>query len=71
MLSVLGSNAFFLKHTEEVLALQEDHCELLGLCLDVLFEYDIFKELLSRHVLIQQVQHQHHHYFDRFLIKFG
>ena len=44
---------------------------MLGLSLYVLLKNDIFEELLRCLVLIQQVQHEHNHYFDRFLIQFG
>lgn len=44
---------------------------MLGLSLYVLLKNDIFEELLRCLVLIQKVQHEHNHYFDRFLIQFG
>jgi len=64
MLSGFAPNSFFLKDSEEIFCLKEHHCELPGFCLDNLFKDDFFKELLGRHVVLNQVQHQHNHNLD-------
>lgn len=71
MLHILRTNTFLLENAEEVVTFEEDHRVLLRLCLHVLLKDHFLEELLSRHVLVQQEEHQHDHDFDRLLVKFG
>lgn len=59
------------QHSEEVVCLDECHREVLGLRLDVLLEHDFAEEVLRGHVVLDEVHHEHDHYFDRFLVKVG
>ena len=69
VLFILGADALFFEYEEEVFCLEEGHCEVLGLCLHVLFEDNIFEELLRRHVKLKKVDHQHDHDLNGLLIQ--
>ena len=68
VLCALRANTFLFEYAEEVVALQEDHCALLNLRLNLLLKDYVSKEVLCYDVLIEQVQHQHQHYLDGLLV---
>ena len=65
------ADSLLLQDFEEVFTLQEAHRELLCLSLDILLEDDLLKEVLRCLVRLQQVYHEHNHYFDGFLVQPG
>ena len=60
----LRSDSLLLKHTEEVLSLEESHREVLRLSLNILLEYYLFEEVLCALSTLKEVYHKHHHDFD-------
>ena len=66
-----GANALLLQDFEEVFTLQEGHSELLCLSFDILFKDDLLKEVLRCLVRLQQMHHEHNHYFDGLLVQPG
>ena len=71
MLCVLGSDTLLLQNAEEIVRFEEGHGEQARLGLHFLLEEDVGEELLRRHVLLQQVHHEHDHDLHRLLVKFG
>ena len=69
VLSRLRPDTFLLEHAEEVFRLEENHREVLRLRLNILLKDYLFKEVLCGHSSLQEVHHEHHHDFDRFLVQ--
>ena len=56
---------------EEVFGFHDFEGLLLCLALDVLLIDDILEELNSGHIVIQDVQHEHHHDLQRLVVQFA
>jgi len=56
------------QHVEEVFRLHDLKSLLLRLALDILLINDILEEFNSGHVVVQDVQHQHHHDLERLVV---
>ena len=64
MLGRFGPDTLLLEHAEEVFSLEESHCEVLRLSLNILLEYYLFEEVLCALSTLKEVYHEHYHDFD-------
>ena len=69
VLGRLRPDALLLEDAEEVFRLEEGHREVLSLRFNILLKDNLFEEVLCGHSSLQEVHHEHHHDFDRFLIQ--